>query len=112
MNEEFAAKADSAERYLREVKGKVKANHSYEFIYDATLAEFCVYNWLCERTFVGREAFLRSLQEWLTAPAPVLNEAFDQERFARFYGNMIQGLVDKYQRADLTRHLRGASNSL
>jgi hypothetical protein len=96
ISQQFLAKAECAERYLDEVKAKVRANPSYQVIHDMTLAEFYVYNHLHGRTFLRtRETFVRYLED-LSAHPPISREAFDEARFAWFYSNTIRGVIERH----------------
>jgi hypothetical protein len=49
--------AEDAERYLAEVREKVKRSRSYEHVFDEHMARFYVYNYLHGRAFLEtREA--------------------------------------------------------
>jgi hypothetical protein len=44
VSQRFLGTANNAERYLTEVRTKVKGNRAYERVYDETLAQFYVFN--------------------------------------------------------------------
>ena len=101
----FLAAAEEAERYLREVRGKLKTNSAYQSIYDDHLAKFSVYNYLHGRaSLASRDSLLVELAELKNIPSPLQSEAFVQERFERHrqayleqiekrYSGQVQGIV-------------------
>jgi hypothetical protein len=48
----YRHQAEDAERYLAEVRRKVKGNRSYEHVFDQQVARFYVFNHLHGRTFL------------------------------------------------------------
>jgi len=63
LSSEFLTQAQDAERYLGEVRRKVKRNRSYERVFDEHLARFYVFNYIHGRTFLStRQALLRELK--------------------------------------------------
>ncbi|MGZ5135869.1 MAG: hypothetical protein ACXWCG_12000 [Flavitalea sp.] len=81
LSSRFLNEANNAERYLREVKVKVKTNASYERVYDEHLARFYVFNYLHGRTFLSsKDALLKELKEFLDY-TQTPSDAYDLERF-------------------------------
>lgn len=88
----FAARAESDERYLTELKGKRSSRKAYETIYDQTLASYYVHNHFRGRSWLSsREDFLRALEDLETAAVPT-DDYFDRERFAALRLNLIRSL--------------------
>lgn len=92
LHEYFLHLAQERERYMGELKGKLKHSPAYEAIFDQTLAEFYVYNHFHGRTFLSsREEFLRALGELEVLPVP--NDGyFDRVRFAEHWLRIIRGI--------------------
>lgn len=83
VHEHFLRAATEKDRYLSEVRNKVKSGQAYESIYDQTLAEFYVYNFFHGRTHLSsREAFLDALGDLEVAAVPH-DDYFDRTRFAQ-----------------------------
>jgi hypothetical protein len=88
----FAARAESDEQYLAELKGKLSSRKAYGSIYDQTLASYYVHNYFRGRTFLfSREEFLDALAVLETAVVPI-DDYFDKERFVTFRLNLIHSL--------------------
>ena len=82
--------------YLAEVRIKVKSNRSYERLYDETLAEFYVYNYLHGRYFLATKGeTVAALEVLAGSPAPK-ETVFDPERFAAHRLKLIRGLLDRF----------------
>jgi hypothetical protein len=52
LSAQYRHQAEDAERYLAEVRGKLKRSRSYEHVFDEHMARFYVYNYLHGRTFL------------------------------------------------------------
>lgn len=88
----FAARAESDEQYLAELKVKLSSSRAYGTIYDQTLASYYVHNYFRGRTLhFSREEFLDALAVFETAVVPT-DDYFDKERFATFRLNLIHSL--------------------
>lgn len=93
----FAAAAEEAERYLREVRCKLKTNRSYEHVHDDHLAKFYVFNYLHGRPFLAsREAFLSELTRLKSSAFPPPSEVFAPERFERHRQAYLGDLIRRY----------------
>jgi hypothetical protein len=93
----FLHGAEEAERYLREVRSKIKSNPSYERVHDEHLAKFYVFNYLHGRTFLdSRESLLRELNTMLRQPVST-TEAYDADRFETYRKSYITELMKKYE---------------
>lgn len=94
LSARYLHQAQDAERYLREVRGKLKRNPSYEHVFDEHMARFYVYNHLHERTFLDtREALLKELEAMRRGELPRDPEVFDRERFERNYRMYVERVV-------------------
>jgi hypothetical protein len=88
----FAARSESDEQYLKELKGKIAIRPAYQGIYDQTLASYYVHNhFRCRSWLSTREEFLRALTNLETSTVPA-DDYFDRERFATFRLSMIRAL--------------------
>ncbi len=99
LDAEFSSKADGADRYLREVEAKVKSNRSYERVYDETLAEFYVYNFLRGRTWLASRSQLLSALSARALETPS-EKVFDRERFETRFQGLIRSLVQRFNDND------------
>jgi hypothetical protein len=98
LSREFESSARNAERYLEELRLKVRRNRSYEAIYDQTCAEFYVYNYLHGRTFLeSRELLLAELKNFLKYDIKKPSEVFDFERFLFRRKSLIESLSERFQ---------------
>jgi hypothetical protein len=89
--------AQEADRYLREVRLKLKWNKSYEPIFDEHLAKFYVYNYFHGRTFlVSRHALVEELRNLKNTPFPGTSEALDAKRFEHYRKIYIEELITEY----------------
>ena len=94
LSAQYLHQAEDAERYLAEVRGKLKRNRSYEHVFDEHMARFNVYNYLHGRTFLQtREELLRELEEMKRGKLPADPEVFDRERFERHYRTYVEGEI-------------------
>jgi len=98
LTREFLATAQSAERYLSEVRAKLHLTKSYEPIYDQTLADLYVFNYLHDRTFLAtRESLLSALHELVASDVPRPANVFDFNLFLTFRKNIAQSLIQRFQ---------------
>jgi hypothetical protein len=96
--QEFLAKAEACRQYLREVKPKLRLMRSYEFIFDQTLAELQVFNYLHGSTFLGsRHDLLAGLRSLLEVEVPKEPEVLDFERFRIVRRNIIESLIRRFE---------------
>lgn len=96
LSARYLHQAEDAERYLAEVRGKLKRNRSYEHVFDEHMARFYVYNYLHGRTFIQtREELLRELEAMKRGPLPTDREVFDRERFEGHYRAYVDGEIRK-----------------
>jgi hypothetical protein len=94
LSARYLHQAEDAERYLAEVRGKLKRNRSYEHVFDEHMARFYVYNYLHGRTFLQtREELLRELEAMKRGKLPADPEVFDRERFERHYRTYVEGEI-------------------
>jgi hypothetical protein len=99
LSQEFLAKAEACREYLREVKPKLRLMRSYEFIFDQTLAELQVFNYLHGSTFLAsRHDLLAGLRSLLELEVPKEPEVFDFERFKIVRRNTIENLIRRFER--------------
>ncbi|ERJ19973.1 hypothetical protein SSPSH_000837 [Salinisphaera shabanensis E1L3A] len=94
----FLRRAEDAERYLREVRAKLKDNPSYKHVHDDHLAKFYVYNYLHGRTFLESESMLVAELGRLQAldfPAP--REAFSSERFELYRQAYLNEVLTSFE---------------
>ena len=99
LSQEFLAKAEACRQYLREVKPKLRFMRSYEFIYDETLAELQIFNYLHGSTFLAsRHHLLAGLRSLLEAEVPKEPEVLDFERFKIVRRNIIETLISRFER--------------
>jgi hypothetical protein len=98
LSEEFLAKAEACRQYLREVKPKLHLMRSYEFIFDQTLAEHQVFNYLHGSTFLAsRHDLLAGLRSLLEVEVPKEPEVLDFERFKIVRRNIIENLIRRFE---------------
>jgi hypothetical protein len=103
-SEELSARywhqAEDAQRYLAEVRGKLKGSRSYEHVFDEHMARFYVYNYLHGRTFLEtREALLHELEGMTRGEVRVDPEVFDRERFERYYRIYVEQVIKQISNA-------------
>jgi len=104
LSNRFLSQVEDTERYLEEVKFKVKSNKSYEHIYDEHLAKFYVYNYLHGRTFlVSCENLLKELKSMAINPLRAPNDAYDAQRFENYYHRYINNLIEEFTIAERKR---------
>jgi hypothetical protein len=88
----FAARSESDEQYLKELKGRLVIRPTYQGIYDQTLASYYVHNHFRGRSWLStRDEFLRALGNLEISAVPT-DTYFDRERFATFRLNLIRAL--------------------
>jgi hypothetical protein len=98
LSQEFLAKAEACRQYLREVKPKLRLMRSYEFIFDETLAELRVFNYLHGSPFLeSRHDFLAGLKTLLEVEVSEEPEALDFERFKMVRRNIIENLLRRFE---------------
>lgn len=98
LTRRFLHQAEDAERYLAEVRGKVKSNPSYQHVYDEHMARFYVFNYLHGRTFLeSRNSLLQELQSILTAQVPS-PDVYDKERFETYRRRYIEQLIEEFSK--------------
>ena len=101
LTRRFLHQAEDAERYLREVRDKIKANPSYEHIYDDHTARFYVFNYLHGKTFLAtRKTLLEELQSLLDATINPGADAYDKDRFERYRRSYIERLIEEFSAKD------------
>jgi hypothetical protein len=94
LSERYLRQAEDAERYLAEVRGKLKHSRSYEHVFDEHMARFYVFNYLHGRTFLEtREALLQELEVMKRGELRVDPEVFDRERFERYYRTYVEQVI-------------------
>jgi hypothetical protein len=86
--------AEEAERYLREVKVKAKKNKSYEDVHDDHLAKFNLYYYLPTKV-ESKERLLKELQRLKREPPRASSEAFDADRFSRYYLGWVEVEINR-----------------
>lgn len=97
ISSEFLFQAEDAERYLSEVRRKVRANPSYQCILDEHLARFYVFNYLYDRTFLcSREALMKELKRLAGVPCDAPAEAYDPVRFEHFRQQYLGHLISRF----------------
>ena len=98
LSQEFLAKAEACRQYLREVKPRLRLMRSYEFIFDQTLAELQVFNYLHGSAFLSsRNDLLAGLRSLLELEEPKEPEALDFERFKIAWRNIIENLIHRFE---------------
>ena len=101
LSQEFLVNAENAERYLDEVRRKLRQTKSYELIFDETLATLYVFNYLHGRTFLeSRESLLAELRAFRDFDVPKPQGVFDFHRFLTSRRNTIQGLIRRFEGKD------------
>jgi len=96
LTKRFLNQAEDTERYLREVRSKVKHTTSYQHVYDEQMARFSVFNYLHGRTFLEtQDRLLQELRSLLAGVGPNLN-VYDKERFETYRRRCIQQLIDEF----------------
>jgi len=100
VSRSFQYKAESTERYLKEIGPKMRERPTYKTVYDMYLAEFYVYNSLHGKAFLrSRDALLAELERMLSADAPHGYGANDQDAFARYRKNHIRAALANFSNA-------------
>ena len=98
LSQEFLAKVEACERYLREAKAKLHITRSYQFIFDQTLAELHVFNCLQGGTFLAsRHNLLAGLESMLEIEVPKLPEVFDFERCKMVRRDIIESFIRRFE---------------
>ncbi len=98
LTRRFLHQAEDAERYLREVRSKVKSNPSYQHVYDEHMARFYVFNYLHGRTFLEtQDSLLRELRSLLNAKIPT-PDIYDKERFETYRRRYIEQLIEEFSK--------------
>ena len=98
ISRQFRFTGDEAERYVLEVKKKIKYNKSYERVHDEHLAKFSVFNYLYDRQFIEtKESLVAELKRMLNDPRAPLSEALDPERFTRYWKEYVEQLLSQYE---------------
>lgn len=98
LSQEFLAKVEACERYLREAKAKLQITRSYQFIFDQTLAELNVFNCLHASAFLAsRDDLLAGLKSLLELEVPKVPDVFDFERFKMVRRNIIENLIRRFE---------------
>ncbi|MDP8212794.1 MAG: hypothetical protein P9X22_05835 [Candidatus Zapsychrus exili] len=98
ISKQFKFIADKAERYLLEVKEKMKDRKTYEAIHDEYLAKISVYCYLYGRTFLKtRESFVSELKRMLNNSREPLSEALNSERFIMYWKSYVKQLLSQYE---------------
>ena len=81
ISKDFLHQAEDAERYLSEIRMKVKSNPAYEDLIDDHLARFYVYNYLHGRSFLSsKKGLLSALQKMLRFEVKP-RDCYDLEKF-------------------------------
>lgn len=97
MSNGFLFQAQDAERYLSEVRRKVRSNSSYQCVLDDHLARFCVLNYLHGRTFLSsRQTLLKELKRLAAVPFAAPTEAYSPERFEHFRQQYLAQLISRF----------------
>ena len=97
LSKQFLFQAEDAERYLRQVRIKVKSNKSYECVHDEHLARFYVYNYLHGRTFlISRKELLDELRSLANTPLRTPHDAYDAQRFESYRQSYIAELMRQF----------------
>ena len=94
LSDKYLYIAQDTERYLNEVREKLKTNDNYKIIFDENLAKYYVYNYLHGRTFLqSREEFVNELNNLLERQFDAPPEAFDKERFLNSRRMFLNGIL-------------------
>jgi len=100
LTKSFIIAAESAERYMKECKWKVKRSEGYKALHDEHLAKFYVFNYLHGRTFLEtREMLLAELRSFLHAQTTAPIEAFDAQCVLTWRERHIQSLITEFEKA-------------
>jgi hypothetical protein len=98
LSQEFLAKVEACERYLREAKAKLHITRSYQFVFDQTLAELHVFNSLQRGTFLAsRDELLSGLKSLLELDVPKMPDVFDFERFKMVRRDIVESLIRRFE---------------
>ena len=101
MSKAFQYKAESTERYLREIGPKIVSRKAYGPIHDMHLAEMLVYMQLYGKTFLNsRKEFMAALHGMKSSPPPVREKVFDQVVFDGAYYREIDSLIARYSTSE------------
>jgi hypothetical protein len=110
LSREFLLKAENAERYLMKLRTKLDCGEFYKTMYDETLADLYVYNYLHGRTFLKtKNSLLAALREFIVIDGLRPYDVFDFELFLMFRKNNVKCLIDRFKRdrkTKLERHDR------
>ena len=100
LSRAYLARAERAALYLEETKRKSKQKRSYEHIYDMTLAEFYVYNYLHGKIFLkSRASLLQELERYLSGEERIKAgaDAFERERFIQYWRKQVEQLIHEFE---------------
>jgi hypothetical protein len=96
LSKRFLHQAQEAERYLGEVRGKLKQSRAYEHVFDEHMARFYVFNYLHGRTFLETPGQLvAELGSMNRGEIPHDREVFDKARFERHYRAYIEQVMQE-----------------
>ena len=84
LSRSYRRQAEEAERYCKEVRGKISVSPSYKAIFDEHVAKFSVYNYLHGRTFLSSKAELLSELRRMLSFSASSSECFDEARFETY----------------------------
>jgi|GEM_PF-3002991 len=93
----FLFRTQNAEQRLVELEPKLGSNPNYSLEYDATLADFWVYNYLHGKVFLSSPAaFIAEMQQYLENEEIVAagaRRARDPDRFRHNWRELVLGLM-------------------
>jgi hypothetical protein len=99
LSQEFLAKTKACERHLDQIKAKLHVTRSFELIFDETLAEFYVFDYLQGKPFLAtRDQFLAGLRGLLKMEVPKVSGMLDFERFKVVRQNIIESLIRRFDK--------------
>jgi len=97
LTKRFLHQAEDAERYLNEVRSKIKRSSSYEHVYDEHMARFYVFNYLHGKIFLeNRESLLRELKSLASTNIRPGPDVYDKDRFENYRRRYLEQLIEEF----------------
>lgn len=97
VSEYYLFQAEEADKYLEQVKVKLKDNSSYESVFDEHKARFEVFYYLQGRSFLSSKNELLAELNRMLSYEITPGKYYDIERFESFRKGYINNEISKYK---------------
>jgi len=98
LSDGFKSRAEMAKRYADELWARPNKGSYEKQLHDEHLAEFYVYDFLVERSFLNSpNALVAELREHQKRGPVFRSTIFDKETYSRYWKLVVENLINEYE---------------